>query len=61
VARARLEALSPLSVLERGYAIVRRADGRIVRQAADAPAGTKLRIRLRRDELGAVSEPTGNE
>ena len=56
LARARLEALSPLSVLERGYAIVRRADGRIVREAADAPAGTKLRIRLRRDELGAVSE-----
>lgn len=56
VARARLEALSPLSVLERGYAIVRRGDGRIVREAGDAPAGTKLRIRLRKDELGAVSE-----
>jgi exodeoxyribonuclease VII large subunit len=56
LARARLEALSPLSVLERGYAIVKRADGRIVRQAVDAPSGTRLRIRLRSDEFGAVSE-----
>jgi len=56
LARARLEALSPLSVLDRGYAIVKRMDGRIVRQAADAPAGTKLRIRLRRDEIGATAD-----
>ncbi len=56
LARARLEALSPLNVLERGYAIVKRADGRIVREAADAPSGSKLRIRLRRDEFTAVSE-----
>lgn len=54
LARARLEALSPLSVLERGYAIVKRADGRIVREAADAPSGSKLRIRLKKDELGAT-------
>jgi exodeoxyribonuclease VII large subunit len=56
LARARLEALSPLGVLERGYAIVRRTDGRVVREAADAPAGTKLRIRLRKDELRATTD-----
>jgi exodeoxyribonuclease VII large subunit len=56
LSRARLEALSPLGVLDRGYAIVKRTDGRIVRQAEDAPKGTRLRIRLRRDEFGAVSE-----
>lgn len=54
LARARLEALSPLSVLERGYAIVKRADGRIVREAEDAPSGSKLRIRLKEDELRAT-------
>lgn len=56
LARARLEALSPLNVLERGYAIVKREDGRIVREASDAPPGTKLRIRLRRDELRATTD-----
>ncbi len=56
LARARLEALSPLGVLDRGYAIVRRTDGRVVREAADAPAGTKLRIRLRKDELRATTD-----
>lgn len=54
LARARLEALSPLSVLERGYAIVKRADGRIVREAADAPSGSKLQIRFKKDELRAT-------
>lgn len=56
LARARLEALSPLNVLERGYAIVKRTDGTIVREARDAPPGTKLQIRLRRDELHATTE-----
>lgn len=54
LARARLEALSPLSVLERGYAIVKLIDGRIVREAADAPSGSKLHIRLKEDELRAT-------
>ena len=50
---AQLELVSPEAVLERGYAIVRRADGRVVRAAAEAPEGTALSIRLARDELHA--------
>lgn len=43
----RLEALSPLAVLRRGYAVVtRREDGKIVATAAEAPGGTELRVQL---------------
>lgn len=44
---ARLESLSPLAVLARGYAIVRRAsDGLVVRRAEQLTRGERLRIRL---------------
>lgn len=44
-ARARLEALSPLAVLKRGYAVVRRLpEGRIVRSALEIAAGDRARI-----------------
>jgi exodeoxyribonuclease VII large subunit len=44
---ARLEALSPLASLSRGYAVVKRLpDGRILRRAADAPEGTDVDITL---------------
>lgn len=51
---ARLGALSPVSVLERGYAIVQTSSGGVVRSAADAPPGTGLEIRLRHDRLSAT-------
>jgi exodeoxyribonuclease VII large subunit len=52
----RLRALGPGATLERGYAIVARADdGAIVRDPGDAPAGTRLRLRVARGELPAVS------
>ena len=45
--RMRLRALSPLAVLGRGYSLTRRAeDGRVVRRAADAAPGDRLRTRL---------------
>lgn len=53
---AQLELVSPESVLERGYAIVRRVDGKVVRAPADAPAGEVLSIRLANGELRARSE-----
>jgi exodeoxyribonuclease VII large subunit len=53
-AGAALSALGPEATLERGYAIVRRQpDGAIVRDPAEAPGGTRLRIRVARGELGA--------
>jgi len=57
---AALAVLGPQATLDRGYAIVRRsADGRILRRAGDAPAGTALNIRLAEGELGATSTGPG--
>jgi len=51
--RARIRALSPQATLDRGYAVVRRPDGTVLRDAADA-SGT-LRIRVARGEFEAVA------
>ena len=52
---AALAVLGPNATLERGYAIVRRApDGTIVRDPADAPGGSALRIRVARGEIAAT-------
>jgi exodeoxyribonuclease VII large subunit len=53
--RSALTVLDPQSTLDRGYAIVRRtSDEAIVREVADAPAGTSLAIRVARGELPAT-------
>ncbi|MEU5991558.1 exodeoxyribonuclease VII large subunit [Spirillospora sp. NPDC047418] len=44
--RARLLALSPAATLERGYAIVQREDGAVVRESAAVQDGEALRVRL---------------
>jgi exodeoxyribonuclease VII large subunit len=50
----RLDALSPLSVLGRGYALARReSDGRIVRAASDVSLGDRLELRLASGQIGA--------
>ncbi|WP_336645989.1 exodeoxyribonuclease VII large subunit [Microbacterium sp. USHLN186] len=54
--RASLRALSPAATLARGYAIVHLDDGRILSDAADAPAGTPLTVAVDRGSLRAVSE-----
>ena len=41
-----LDAMSPLKVLGRGYAIPRREDGRVLTSAGDAAAGDRLLLRL---------------
>jgi len=51
---ARLDALSPLAVLGRGYSIARReSDGRIVRAAADVAVGDRLDLQLATGRIGA--------
>lgn len=50
-AAGRLQALSPLAVLERGYAIVRTEEGGVVRGAEAAPAGARLDVRVARARL----------
>ncbi|TFD18221.1 exodeoxyribonuclease VII large subunit [Cryobacterium sp. TMT2-23] len=53
--RSRLRALSPQGTLDRGYAIVQLADGRIVRAPGQAPAGTALLITLAEGNLPATA------
>jgi exodeoxyribonuclease VII large subunit len=53
-AAGRLDSLSPLAVLARGYALVRRADdGKVVRRTAQVAPGDALAIRLAEGELEA--------
>jgi exodeoxyribonuclease VII large subunit len=53
--QARLAALSPVAVLERGYAIVRRQEsGAIVRQVEQVRPGDGLSIRVQDGEFGAT-------
>ena len=57
---ARLDALSPLAVLARGFAVVRRAaDAAIVRAPDDAPVGTDLDVALARGRLSATVTRSG--
>jgi exodeoxyribonuclease VII large subunit len=48
-----LEALSPLAVLSRGYALVYSADGELLRSAAKTAAGQTIRARLSHGTLEA--------
>ena len=50
--RAQIRALSPLSTLERGYAVVQHADGRIVMDRADVDPDEVLRVRVARGDFG---------
>jgi exodeoxyribonuclease VII large subunit len=52
-ASARLEALSPLAVLSRGYALIYTADGTLLRSAAETSAGRTIRARLAEGTLEA--------
>ena len=54
---AALGVLDPQATLERGYAIVRRAnDGAILREPGAAPGGTRLAIRLAGGDLPATAD-----
>ena len=55
---AKLGELSPLRILERGYAIVSNQTG-ILKDAAQAPEGSPIHVRLARGELEAVVRGQG--
>jgi exodeoxyribonuclease VII large subunit len=55
--RARVTALSPAATLDRGYAVLQRADGVVVRRAAEVRAGDPLRARLAEGEVSVVVQP----
>ena len=50
--RAQVRALSPLATLERGYAVVQHADGRIVMDRADVAAEELLMVQVARGHFG---------
>jgi exodeoxyribonuclease VII large subunit len=50
---AKLDALSPLGVLTRGYSITQTANGTVLRDPATVKPGDKLKIRLERGKLDA--------
>jgi exodeoxyribonuclease VII large subunit len=51
-----LRTLSPAATLERGYAVARLADGTVVRDAEQAPAGSELRVTVARGTLSTRVE-----
>ena len=50
---AKLDALSPLSVLTRGYSITQKESGEIVRDSHQTSEGERLSIRFARGKLEA--------
>ncbi|MCX6017328.1 MAG: exodeoxyribonuclease VII large subunit [Chloroflexi bacterium] len=52
LAQARLDALDPQAVLERGYAIVCRADGSLLHSVDDSRSGDSLVVRMHDGEFG---------
>ena len=51
---SKLDALSPFNVLARGYAVVFRPDGQIVKEAVEIRTGERVRIRLSKGERRAT-------
>jgi exodeoxyribonuclease VII large subunit len=51
-----LRTLSPQSTLDRGYAVVQKIDGRIVRRASEVTTGEHLKIRLADGAATVVTE-----
>ncbi|HYL36292.1 MAG TPA: exodeoxyribonuclease VII large subunit [Bryobacteraceae bacterium] len=50
---AHLTQLSPLRILERGYAIVTDPSGRVIKEAGQAPEGSAIDVRLARARIAA--------
>jgi exodeoxyribonuclease VII large subunit len=58
--RARLLSLSPAATLRRGYAIVTRADGGVIRRACEVRPGESLIVRFAEDQLAVLAEKEEN-
>lgn len=59
-AEVRLEALSPLAVLSRGYALIYAEDGRLLHAAAETSVGQTIRARLGSGSLDATVTATNS-
>ena len=58
LADEKLNLLNPLRVLHRGYSVVRRFDGEVVRQAETVRQGERLDVWLQEGRLGVIVEET---
>ncbi|MBC7462748.1 MAG: exodeoxyribonuclease VII large subunit, partial [Actinobacteria bacterium] len=56
---ARVRSLSPQSTLDRGYAVVQRADGSVARGPEELRIGEKLRLRLALGDAHATVSESG--
>ena len=56
LAAASLDALSPLAVLQRGYAIAQKEDGSLLRDANQVSIGEKVKVRLAKGRIDARVE-----
>ncbi|MCF0120737.1 MAG: exodeoxyribonuclease VII large subunit [Oscillospiraceae bacterium] len=53
---ASLDAMSPLKVLGRGYAIAAHENGAIIRSAKEVKSGDRIKIRLKEDEISCTAD-----
>jgi exodeoxyribonuclease VII large subunit len=58
---ARLRSLSPLAVLERGYALVLSDEGTVIRSTAQVVTGDRVRTRLSDGEFGSTVDDVGGK
>jgi exodeoxyribonuclease VII large subunit len=56
VAMGKLDSLSPLAVLSRGYAIAFDEDGKVIKRAADVARGKRVRVRVADGELDCTRD-----
>jgi exodeoxyribonuclease VII large subunit len=54
--RQQVRSLSPQSTLDRGYSVVRDADGHVLSDASKVKSGQKLSMRLAKGELQATAD-----
>jgi exodeoxyribonuclease VII large subunit len=55
---SQMEALSPVAILERGYALVFDESGRLLKNADRVKPGDEITARLARGEIGATVKST---
>ncbi|MGE4483544.1 MAG: exodeoxyribonuclease VII large subunit [Oscillospiraceae bacterium] len=53
---SKLDAMSPLKVLGRGYAIAKTENGTVIKSASDVNQGDKIKVRLARDEISCTAD-----
>jgi exodeoxyribonuclease VII large subunit len=61
MAAASLDALSPLAVLQRGYAIAQNSEGRLLRDSGSVTIGDAVTLRLAKGRLRCLVEDKSDE